>query len=80
MSTQHSMYTAVSPSELRGIVEGAPVPSHYAELSGATLRAGVFLAATAVGREYTPPRTAFDVMSDAMPIIRQALGVETQPL
>jgi hypothetical protein len=76
-----NMYSAVTPDDLRGIMsDGGEVPTHFAELSGATLRAGVFLAATAVGRECMPPRTAFEVVGDAMPIIREALGVQTPPL
>ena len=75
-----NMYTAVTPAELRGVVEGNGVPSRLGQLKGETLRAGVLLASIAVGREYDPPRTAFEVMGDAMPILRDALGVELVPL
>ncbi|HEU4914408.1 MAG TPA: hypothetical protein VFT16_03335 [Candidatus Saccharimonadales bacterium] len=75
-----TMYTAVDPSDLRGVLHQGEIPPHFAELNPATLRAGVFLAAIAVAREYVPPRYPMDVMDEAMGTINMSLGVETPPL
>lgn len=49
------MYSAVSPADLRLVLDGE-VPDHIRNVPEATLRSAVFLASITVGRERTPPQ------------------------
>lgn len=66
------LHTAVTTDTLHDIMSSGQVPEHLLSLPEATVRASAFVAAIAVGRQYFPPRSTMDIMSQADPILSNA--------